>query len=86
MATTAIVTLAGVALAKELRTPPERRRWHGSVAGLVPYDFRRPTVARFRKAWWNPSDERVLTERDWGVGWAVNLPSLARFVRAVVAG
>lgn len=44
----------------------------GRVAG-VPYDFRRPTVARFRSRWWNPNDPRLLTPKTFGVGWDLNL-------------
>lgn len=52
------------------------------MAGVVPYDFRPPTLDRFRAAWWNPDDPRVFTPRDLGVGWAVNLGGLVRRVGA----
>ncbi len=60
------------AIVKELRMPREQRTWHGRIAA-VPYDLRRPTVARIRAAWWNPDDPRLLTPRAFGVGWAINL-------------
>jgi Family of unknown function (DUF5808) len=40
--------------------------------GVFPYDWRRPTLARFRARWWNRSDPRVFTPRAFGVGWDVN--------------
>lgn len=61
-----------VALVRELRTPREDRTWHGRI-GFVPYDLRPPTPSRVRDAWWNPDDDRLLTPRVFGVGWAVNL-------------
>ncbi len=68
----AAFALMVVALVRELRTPSEERTWHGHI-GFVPYDLRPPTPARVRDAWWNPDDERLLTPRAFGVGWAVNL-------------
>jgi hypothetical protein len=75
-ATLAIVTLAVAAVVKELRKPPAERTWHGKVAGVVPYDFRRPTVARLRERCWNPHDRRFLTPQVFGIGWTFNLARL----------
>jgi hypothetical protein len=61
------------AVATELRKPREERTWQGRLAGVVPYDFRPPTLAKIRQRWWNPEDERVFTEHVFGVGWSVNL-------------
>ena len=71
-----IVTFGMLAWAvlTELRKPREQRRWNGTLAGIVPYDLRLPTIARVRKRWWNPNDERVFTPHVFGVGWSVNLP------------
>lgn len=60
----------------ELRKPADQREWHGELGGVVPYDLRPPTVSRIRQAWWNPDDPRILTNRAFGVGWAVNLARL----------
>jgi hypothetical protein len=79
------LALVALAVLQERRKPPAQRTWHGRVLRFVPYDLRPPTVDRFRRAWWNPSDPRILTERDFGVGWAVNLPSLFRFASEVAA-
>jgi Family of unknown function (DUF5808) len=72
--------LTGAAVLKEIQQPPERRTWHGTVAGFVPYDFRIPTVERMRAAWWSPDDERVVTETPFGLGWTVNFGRVARLL------
>lgn len=66
------------AIYQELRKPPAMRTWHGTVAGVVPYDFRVPTWERVRDAYWNPDSDVVFSERVWGVGWAVNIPVFTR--------
>ena len=60
------------AVIEQLRLPPGERTWHGRVAG-IPYDFRVPTPARVKAAWWNPQDSRILTPQAFGVGWVINL-------------
>jgi hypothetical protein len=62
----------------ELRKPPEQRTWHGRLLGVVPYDFRVPTIEGLRQAYWNPRSPRIFTDRPLGVGWAVNIPTLLR--------
>ncbi len=71
----ATIAVSAVAVLEQLRRPAAERTWHGSVCG-VPYDFRPPSAARLRAAWWNPDDPRLFTPRDFGVGWAINLPRL----------
>jgi len=66
-----------VAIVQELRKPEEERTWQGDVAGLVPYDFRMPTVARVRDTYWNP-EGHVVSTKVFGVGWAPNFGALAR--------
>lgn len=77
-----IRTLAWVALAaaiyQEMRKPPEERTWHGKVAGTIPYDFRVPTLDKFREAYWDPDTDRVFSDKVIGVGWAINIPVAAR--------
>ena len=78
----AIFFLTLAAVAQELNKPESQRTWHGRIAG-VPYDFRFPTVKRFRDAYWNPNDERIFTDKVVGIGWAVNFSQLvARFREA----
>lgn len=42
----------------------------------VPYDWRRPTIARFKQRWWNPSDRRLFTPKMFGWGFDVNFARL----------
>ena len=39
----------------------------------VPYDWRRPTVQRYKSRWWNPDDKRLVTPRAFGWGFDFNL-------------
>jgi hypothetical protein len=80
------MALAAVAVFKELRTPAEERTWNGKVAGVVPYDFRMPTVSRVKERVWNPQGEHVVGPRVFGVGWTVNAGKLVSEVRRRIAG
>ena len=71
----AVFFLTLAAVAQELSKPEGQRTWHGRVAG-VPYDFRFPTLKRFRDAYWNPGDDRIFTDRVVGIGWAINFAQL----------
>jgi hypothetical protein len=73
MARVVVLGLIVAAIAQELSKPKEDRTWHGHVLGKVPYDFRPPTLERIQEAYWNPGEERLFTDRVFGVGWAVNL-------------
>jgi hypothetical protein len=65
------LALIGVfAIVQELRRPPQERTWHGKV-GIVPYDFRFPTVSRLRDTHWNP-DAPLVSGKSWGFGWTLN--------------
>lgn len=78
----AIRTLAWIAviaaLYQELRKPASERTWQGKVAGVIPYDFRVPTLERIRTAYWDPSSDTIFSDRVFGVGWAVNIPTAIR--------
>jgi len=39
----------------------------------MPYDWRRPTVARLKSRWWNPEDPRLFTPKTFGWGYDLNL-------------
>lgn len=68
------------AVAQELRRPPAERTWHGTVAGLVPYDLRPPTPQKIWSRLWAPDDPRLLVPQAFGVGWTVNLGRLVRLL------
>lgn len=44
----------------------------------VPYDLRKPTVARTRERWWNTESRAVFTPKVFGWGYDVNLAEVAR--------
>lgn len=44
----------------------------------VPYDWRRPTRARFKQRVWNPDDSRLFTARWFGWGYDINFARLLR--------
>lgn len=73
------------AIYQELRKPPEARSWNGKVAGVVPYDFRIPTIDHLREAYWDPENEQVFSEKVFGVGWAVNIPVAAKKISEIVS-
>jgi hypothetical protein len=81
----AIVALTGWAVVQELRTPADRRQWHGRVAGIVPYDFRVPSVDRMRSSWWDPNGP-LITPQVMGVGWTLNFGRLAEAIKAARSG
>ena len=64
--------LVVLAIRDQLRLPPGERTWHGSIAGIVPYDFRLPTVERIRATFWNKDTSRILVPQAFGVGWTIN--------------
>ncbi len=72
------IALVAAAVATELGKPAGERTWHGRLVGFVPYDLRPPTLERLRDSWWSPDDPRILTDRVFGVGWAVNVGRLVR--------
>jgi len=82
----AVVSLTIAAVCQEMEKPGEERRWHGVVAGFIPYDFRMPTIDRFKESWWNPYDMRVLTPRAFGIGWSINFYSLLEKLRLAGRG
>jgi hypothetical protein len=67
----AAAAMAAAAVVKEYRLPPEERTWHGRIVG-VPYDFRKPTVARLKERWWNPDEQSLFPPQPFGVGWTIN--------------
>lgn len=74
-----LMIIGVIVIIRELSKPAEERTWHGKMADLIPYDFRKPTVDRFRDSYWNP-DGPLLPGKPWGVGWALNLGAIKRLV------
>lgn len=72
-----LAAIGALALKEQCGRPPDKRTWHGHIFG-VPYEFRRPTLARFRQRNWNPDDPRILVPNIWGIGWTFNLHAVAR--------
>jgi hypothetical protein len=71
--------VVGAAVVQELRTPPGKRAWHGTVGGVVPYDFRPPSPEKVQRAWWDPTGP-LITPIGFGVGWAINFARLAQML------
>ena len=76
------VVAAATAISEQVKRPVEERTWHGEVLGVVPYDFRMPTLDRLRERCWNPKDGRLFTPQVFGVGWTVNFYELQRRIMA----
>ncbi len=74
----AVFAAVAGAVYTELRKPPAQRTWNGKLLGVVPYDFRIPSLEQLRSAYWNPRSPKVFTDRPFGVGWAINVPTVLR--------
>jgi hypothetical protein len=77
------IGLLVASLVQQLRKPPAERTWQGRLAGLVPYDWRFPTLQRIRATLWNPSSPRLLVPQAFGVGWTLNVGALAHGLGAL---
>ena len=71
------MALVTAAVVQQLKRPPAKRDWHGTLGGVVPYDLRPPTLDRLKDSVWAPESERLLLPRAAGVGWS---PNLARII------
>ncbi|HEU5315643.1 MAG TPA: DUF5808 domain-containing protein [Chloroflexota bacterium] len=85
------VRMVGVALAvaavwRELRRPAAERTWNGALWGHVPYDLRRPTLARFRARIWDRESDHLLVPHAFGVGWTLNLHEAVARLRRLAGG
>jgi hypothetical protein len=72
------IALTIASIIQELRKPPRKRTWHGALFGRVPYDWRRPTARRIRRAFWQPRSRRLLQPTAFGVGWSINIAAVLR--------
>ncbi|BDZ43135.1 hypothetical protein GCM10025865_24340 [Paraoerskovia sediminicola] len=68
-----VIGLTVAAVVKEIKKPESERTWNGTVAGFVPYDFRFPTVERFKERVWDPEGEHIVSPHVFGVGWTLNV-------------
>ncbi len=78
--------IVAVAVAYELRKPAAQRTWHDRLFGVLPYDFRRPTLERVRQTLWNPQQDRILVPQAFGIGWSINVGGLLRRLGLVPPG
>ena len=78
----AAVTLVVAAVCQELEKPPEERHWHGKL-GVIPYDFRLPTIERIKEAYWNPDSDQIFSETVLGIGWAINFYAILEKMRVI---
>ena len=69
------ITVTLMAICQELEKPREERKWHGKVAGFIPYEFRPPTGARLKETYWDPYG-RVFSPQVFGIGWTINFYAL----------
>lgn len=53
-------------------------RWFG-----IPFDWRPPTMKRFKERMWNPNDRRIVMPKVLGWGFTINLYEVARRLRLV---
>lgn len=60
---------------------PKHRR-HGKLVGM-PYDWRKPSLDKLRRSYWDTTTRRVVTPKAFGWGWDINMGALARRLRLV---
>lgn len=75
-----VAGLVGTAVGTELAKPPEQRTWHGTVAGVLPYDLRPPTAERIRTGLLESDSESLIIPHVFGVGWTLNVGRILRLV------
>ncbi len=66
------------ALVTEMQKDPSERTGHGKVAGLVPYDFRPPTLEKLRLSVWDEGSDRIITPTAFGAGWGINFAEVVK--------
>jgi hypothetical protein len=68
----ALLGLVAAAVYEQLQKPPEQRTWQGRLFGVVPYDFRVPTLQTVKDAYWNPENPSFFGDKVLGLGWGIN--------------
>lgn len=81
-----IAGLVGAAVGTELAKPSEQRTWHGTVAGVLPYDLRPPTPDRIRSGLLESDSESLIIPHVFGVGWTLNVGRILRLVGVQLPG
>jgi hypothetical protein len=61
-----------------------RKPESGELFG-IPYNFKRPSIGRLLKAYWQP-DEGMLVEKPFGIGYTLNLASWRSWIVLLTAG
>jgi len=46
----------------------------------IPYDFRKPSKDRIKRAYWNPNEPKWFTPKSFGIGWTFNMYHLKRYL------
>lgn len=77
------ITVTIAAVCQELEKPRNERHWHGKVAKFIPYDFRLPTIERFKESYWNSQSSQLFTPEVFGIGWAINFHALISKMQAL---
>jgi hypothetical protein len=67
--------LTGLALLHAWRAGTGKIPKTGTVLGM-PYDWRRPTIARVKARLWNPDGAHLFVPRAFGIGWDINFARL----------
>ena len=75
-----LIALTVAAFVRELRRPRMQRTWQGTVA-RVPYDFRAPSLTRLGRGVWQPNQSALVVPKSFGLGWTLNLGSVAARAR-----
>jgi hypothetical protein len=77
-----VAGLSAAAIGEELKQPPERRTWKGTVAG-VPYNFRLDEWSSIAKEYWDPTSDAIMTPHALGLGWGINFAAVVARVRGM---
>jgi hypothetical protein len=78
----AVLTVALAAVCQELEKPKKERTWHGKV-GVIPYDFRLPTIERIKQGYWNEDSNQIFLPEAIGLGWSINFHALLEKMRLI---
>lgn len=52
----------------------------------IPYDWRRPSLERFKARMWNREDARLWVPKSFGWGWTINFYQLLERVERLFRG